>query len=59
LKNNYEYVFQVKAKTKSKQKLLEEAKLKEINRLLDKMEDSLNFMIEFNKKLDQTIEKYN
>ncbi|MBM24210.1 MAG: hypothetical protein CL760_00630 [Chloroflexi bacterium] len=59
MKNNYEYVFQVKAKTKSKQKLLEEAKLKEINRLLDKMEDSLNFMIEFNKKLDQTIEKYN
>tara|TARA_Y100000588_G_scaffold153442_1_gene167540 strand:- start:304 stop:483 length:180 start_codon:yes stop_codon:yes gene_type:complete len=58
LKNNYEYVFQVEAKTKSKQKLLEEAKLKEINRFLNKMEDSLNFIIEFNKKLDQTIEKY-
>jgi hypothetical protein len=49
----------VEATTKSQQQLLEEAKLKEINRLLDKMEDSLNFMIEFNKKLDQTIEKYN
>ncbi len=58
MKNNYEYVFQVEAKTKSKQKLLEEAKLKEINRFLNKMEDSLNFIIEFNKKLDQTIEKY-
>jgi len=58
LNNNYEYVFQVEAKTKSKQKLLEEAKLKEINRFLNKMEDSLNFIIEFNKKLDQTIEKY-
>ena len=58
MNNNYEYVFQVEAKTKSKQKLLEEAKLKEINRFLNKMEDSLNFIIEFNKKLDQTIEKY-
>lgn len=59
MNNNYEYVFQVEATTKSQQQLLEEAKLKEINRLLDKMEDSLNFMIDFNKKLDQTIEKYN
>ena len=57
MKNEFEYVTMVKQEVKSPEDLLEEVKLFEINKLLDKMEIVLLNLKEFNKSLNDKIQK--
>ncbi len=57
MKNEFEYVTMVNQEIKSPEDLLEEVKMFEVNKLLDQMEMVLFNLQEFNKSLDNKIQK--